>query len=67
MKLYNLIAYSGIAAIVFLFATFIFGIARLNYEVHEKLAITTIVLALLHGGLILYRMIKIKISQNLFR
>ena len=65
--LYNLITYSGIAAIVFLIATFIFGIARLNFEVHEKLAIATIVFAAIHGGLILYRTIKIKISQNLFR
>lgn len=67
MKLYKIINYCGIMAVILLCATFIFGIAKLDREVHEHLAIATMVFALLHGGLILYRTIRLKISQNLFK
>ena len=65
--LYKLIMYSGIVAITLLLATFVLGITGINFKLHKILGISTMAVAAIHGGLILYRMIKIKISQNLFR
>jgi uncharacterized membrane protein len=50
--LFNLITYSGILAAILLVITFIYGIAHLNYEVHEHLGVLTLIAGLTHGGLI---------------
>lgn len=57
-KLYNLVIYSGVVAVLFLIATFYLGITHRDIELHEKFGITTLIFALIHGGLNLYRYIK---------
>ena len=57
-KLYNLVIYSGVVAVLFLIATFYLGISGINFTLHKKLGITTLIFALIHGGLNLYRYIK---------
>jgi hypothetical protein len=65
--LYNLIIYSGVVAVILLVATFVLGITELNFKLHKILGVLTFIFAMLHGTLVLYRMLKIKLSQSLFR
>lgn len=59
-KLYNLIIYSGLLALVSFVVTFFLGITRLNIEAHEIMGITTLVLVSFHAGLVLYGKIRAK-------
>ncbi|MDD5084802.1 MAG: hypothetical protein PHE61_02020 [Candidatus Omnitrophica bacterium] len=59
-KLYNLVIYSGVLALISFVATFFLGVTRLNIEAHEIMGITTLVLVLFHGGLVLYAKIRAK-------
>ena len=63
-KLYNMIKLSGVAAVVLLVATAVTGLARVDVEVHEHLGIATLAIGLLHGGMVMYRNIKIKVAQK---
>jgi DMSO/TMAO reductase YedYZ heme-binding membrane subunit len=45
----------------------VLGITELNFKLHKILGVLTFIFALLHGTLVLYRMLKIKLSQSLFK
>ncbi|MFA5499501.1 MAG: hypothetical protein WC404_00300 [Candidatus Omnitrophota bacterium] len=64
IKLYKMIQYTGIAAVVLLIATAVTGLARVDVEVHEHLGIATLAIGLLHGGMVIYRNMKIKAMQK---
>jgi hypothetical protein len=64
LKLYNLIQYSGIGAGVFLVAAAVTGIMRADVEIHEKLGLTALALGLLHGGMVMYRNIKMRSAKK---
>lgn len=64
LKLYRLTIYSGIAAFISLSIGAYYGLTGLNYKIHKNLGITTLVLASIHAGLILYRNIKMKIKAK---
>lgn len=66
-RLYSMINYAGIIAIILLALTFVFGIFNLDYQIHKKLAIATVSFADVHGALILYRTIKMKRAESLFK
>jgi hypothetical protein len=59
-----MIQYTGIAAVVLLIATAVTGLARVDVEVHEHLGIATLAIGLLHGGMVIYRNMKIKAMQK---
>jgi len=59
-KLYNLIIYSGVAAFISLCLGAFYGLTGLNFKIHKNLGITTLCLASIHVGLILYRKIKMR-------
>jgi len=59
-KLYKMIQYTGIAAVVLLVSTAVTGLARVDVEVHEHLGIATVAVGLLHGGLVIYKNMKNK-------
>lgn len=63
-RLYNLIIYSGIAAFICLAVTAVLGITGANFEIHEKMGITTFALACVHGGLVLYKNIKVNRAKK---
>jgi len=63
-KLYNMIKLSGAAAVMLLIATAVTGLARVNVEVHEHLGIATLAIGLLHGGMVIYRNMKIRAVQK---
>lgn len=65
IKLYRMIQYTGIAAVVLLVATAATGLARIDVEVHEHLGIATLAVGLLHGGLVIYRNIKNKAAAKI--
>jgi hypothetical protein len=58
MKTYNVINYVGIMAFLSLVVTVITGVAGADVEFHETMAITTLVLACVHGSLIVWRQIQ---------
>ena len=62
-NLYKMIIYSGIATFFFLFLTAIYGAFRLGFGLHVKFAMATVVFALIHAGLQLYKNIKIKMKK----
>jgi hypothetical protein len=63
-KLYNMIIYSGIATFFFLFLTAVNGMFRLGFAMHKTLAMLTIIFALIHAGLQIYKAIKIKMMKK---
>jgi len=63
-KLYNLIIYSGIATFICLVITAVLGITKANFSLHGKMGITTFVFACIHGGLVLYKQIKINRAKK---
>lgn len=54
VKIYDLIAYSGIIAVASLVTTFALGLMRANIELHELFAVITLVFVAIHGGLFVY-------------
>lgn len=64
---YKLINYSGAAAAISLVATFALGITKFDIEMHEAFGIATLALALTHAGLVVYKNLRIKASQKLFK
>ncbi len=62
--LYNLIIYSGIATFTCLVITAVLGITGANYSIHGKMGITTFVFACIHGGLVLYKQMKIRRAKQ---
>jgi hypothetical protein len=63
-KLHKLIIYTGIAALAFLCLTAFYGLTGLSFNIHKKLGITTLVFGGIHGGLLLYRNIKIMAASK---
>jgi len=63
-RLYNLIIYSGIATFICLVITAVLGIAGANFSLHGKMGITTFAFACIHGGLVLYKQIKISRAKK---
>jgi hypothetical protein len=64
LKIYKLITYSGIAAFISLSLGAYYGLTGLNFKIHKGLGITTLALACIHAGLVLYKNIKIKLSAG---
>ena len=63
-KLYDWIIYSGIATFTCLVITAVLGITRANFSIHGKMGITTFVFACIHGGLVLYKRMKIRQAKR---
>ncbi|MBN1526463.1 MAG: hypothetical protein JW919_02615 [Candidatus Omnitrophica bacterium] len=64
---YRLIIYSGIAAALCLVVTFVLGITKSDIEMHEAFGIATLALGITHAGLVVYKNLRIKASQKLFK
>lgn len=60
MILYERIILSGRAAALFLLVTAFLGLTKLNFKVHKVTGAITVVLAILHFGLIAYKNNKLK-------
>jgi hypothetical protein len=63
-KLYDWIIYSGIATFICLCVTAFLGISGINYKIHGIMGITTFVFACIHGGLVLYKRMKIRQAKK---
>lgn len=63
IKLYKLVIFSGILTYGALAATFILGITHADIEIHERVAIATLVFASFHAGLVIYGKIRGKMKK----
>ncbi len=57
---------TGSFAFLFLTLTVVFGIADLDYKLHLTAAVLTSIFALLHVGLVIYKVLKIKSKGSKF-
>ncbi|MFH1783437.1 MAG: hypothetical protein ABH868_00850 [bacterium] len=55
IKIYRWVIYSGWATFVFLAATAVIGITRLNFALHKLFGILTFVAAVVHVALAIYK------------
>jgi len=62
--LYNIIVWLGIVAYSAMFAAAVTGFMEADQELHEYVAIFALAAASIHGGLIVYKNIKVKAARK---
>jgi hypothetical protein len=64
LKLYNIIIYSGALTLFLLIVTFILGLTGYNWGLHKTAGVLTFISACIHGGLVIYKNIKVKFPKK---